>query len=803
MFKLNLTIALRNLWKNKGYTFINIAGLSIGMAGCMLIYIFISYQLRFDQQYKNKDRIYRVTTHATYVDGEGADRGVPMPLAAAMRNDLGMLEQVAALQGSWGIVKVKDTNGELKIKTEERAFYVEPQFFKIFDYTWLEGNPEKALIAPNTVALSKGTATRFFGDWHRAVGQTINYQNEKDLKVTAVFDDLPENNSNLIHIAISYASFEHPKLHSWGSIDSDSECYILLKEGGTLAELEGPKNAFVKKYYQSAGGVGKPDHIFQPLTTIHHDARFTNFSGKVTSIKEMVGLTVIGLFLMITACINFINLATAQAVNRSKEVGVRKVMGSLRQQLIVQFLTETMTLTFFALLLSCVLTEAALPGMSALFKENISFSLVQDPEILLFMLGLVIFTGFLAGIYPALVMSGFSPVLAIKNKVNMGNTSGGALRKILVVLQFAITIVLITGTVVILIQMKYLREKPLGFNSSAIAMINIPDEELNRQKFEILKSRIQKEPGVIAVSLCSQGPSSDANVQNAFAFNSAENEDFQANTKSVDEDYFKTFGLQIIAGRGLSKVTGEFSKDDLIKEFVVNETLLKKLNIKPEDAIGKMITLGSAKAPVVGVLKDFNNMSLKEVISPILFATRKYKFVTLAVKMDIRQMPEVIKHTAQIWNEYYGDYIYHSSFMDETISNYYESERVMGTLFKVFAGVILFIAFIGLFGLISYVATQRTKEMAIRKVLGASTFELVKMLNTSFISLVFFANLIACPIAYILISEWLSGYSYRIEMSIWPFVAAMTISLLITILTVSLRSYKAAKTNPVDALKYE
>jgi putative ABC transport system permease protein len=797
MFKLNLKIALRNLWKHKGYTFINVAGLSIGMASCILIFIFIRYQLSYDQQFANKDRIFRVVSYWKYADGEEFQNGVPKPLAPAMRNDFGMLEEVAALQRAGGIIKVKDASGKVRLKTDERVFYTEPQFFKIFDYPWLEGDPQKALAEPNTVALSEDMAVKFFGDWHKAVGQTINFQNKTDLKVTGVFANIPENTSNPIKIAIAYAGYENRALKSWGSVSSASECYVLLNKGVNVTDLEGPKNAFIKKYYVEKGA-GETDHFFQPLSEIHKDPRYGNFAGKVTGMKEIWGLVVIGMFLLITACINFINLATAQAVSRSKEVGVRKVMGSRRKQLMVQFLTETMTLTVLALLLACVITEAALPGMASLFKEKISFSLVEHPVIFVFMVGMILFVGFMAGFYPAMVMSGFSPALAIKNKVSMGNAGGGNLRKVLVVVQFAITIILITGTLVILKQMKYMREKPLGFNTSAIALPDVPNDSLSVLKYDILKTRILNIPGVQAVSLCSAAPSSDDNNYNNFSYNSTKDADFQVNSKSADEDYFKTFGLQFVAGRPLSK-------SDTIKEYVVNETLLRKLNVKnPEEAIGKIISIGEGfKAPIVGVVRDFNNLSLRETISPILIFARKDRNVTIAIKMDSKQIPEVMKNTEAIWNSVYPDYVYDSTFMDDNIADYYESEKVMGTLFKVFAGVIIFISFIGLFGLISFVASQRTKEMAIRKVLGASTFELVRMLNASFIIMVFLANLVAWPVAYIFISKWLNGYTYRIELSIWPFIASMFISMVITLVTVSFRSYKAAKTNPVDALKYE
>jgi len=799
MFRLNLKIALRNLWKNRGNTFINITGLSIGMASCILIFIFIRYQLSYDQEFKNKDRIYRVVSYWKYAEGEEFSKGVPQPLIPAMRNDFAVTEDVAAIRRSRGVLLIKDAAGKVRLKTEERTFFVEPEFFKIFDYHWLQGDPRKDLLAPNAVALSEEMAIKLFGDWKSAVGQTISYNGKKDLKVTGVFADLPENNSNPVKIAISYASYEDRNTKNWGAVADALECYVLLKDGFSAAAFEAPKNAFMKKYYVDEG-VGKEDIFFQPLSEIHKDVRYGNFSNKITGMSEIYGLVVIGVFLMLTACINFINLATAQAVSRSKEVGVRKVMGSRRQELIVQFLTETITLTAIALLLACAITEAALPSLAGLFKEKLSFSLLENPLIFIFMIGLVLLVGFLAGIYPALVMSGFSPALAIKNKVSVSNTGGGAVRKVLVVVQFAITIILITGTLVIINQMKYMREKPLGFNSSAIALPFVPNDSVSVLKFDILKTRIKAIPGVLSVSLCNDAPTSANNSFTNFSYGGKgkPDEKFQVSTKSGDEDYFKTFGLQFIAGRGLAK-------SDTLKEFVVNETLLKKLNItNPEQAIGKIITLGGDySAPITGVVKDFNNMNLREAITPMVLFSSKRSGEIMSVKMDAHQIPEVMKSVETIWNSYYPDYVFKSSFLDDDIERFYESEKVMGTLFKVFASVIIFIAFIGLFGLISFVAAQRTKEMAIRKVLGASTFELVKMLNTSFVLMVFFANLVAWPVAYIFISKWLAGYTYRIQLSVWPFAAAMCISMIITLLTVSIRSYKAAKTNPVDALKYE
>ena len=799
MFKLNLKIAWRNLWKNKGYTLINILGLSIGMASCILIFIFIRYQMSFDEGFKNEDRIYRITTNWTAADGFSETQGVPKPAPEALRNDFkNEIEKVGAIRQDGGIIKVKDNAGKESIKVLEDVFYAEPEFFQIMNFEWLKGNPVQSLSEPNTVVLSKSMAAKLFGDWNTAVGKIINYQNREDFRVTGILQDMPENTSFPLGIVVSYKTFrghQNEKFNEWGNTSSNDECYFLLKEGVSIDAIRSALPKFSEKYFEK-DAISKEEIGAQALTDIHYNENLGNFANKTMPKKELYGLAIIGAFLLLTACINFINLATAQAVSRSKEVGVRKVMGSLRKQLIFQFLTETLTISVFSLLFACVLTEAALPGMKSLFNENISFSIIQHPVIFIFMLALIIVVSFLAGFYPAMVMSGFSPALAIKNKIT-ANNGGLSLRKILVVLQFTITVILIIGTLVVLRQMKYTREKPLGFNPSAIAMVSVRNDSLSLLKFQILQDRISKIPGILHTSFCRDAPSSSNNNESNFRYNSTEKANFQVNTKMADEHYFETFGLTFVAGKS-------FSKSDTIKEFVVNETTLRKLNVVNfNDAVGKKITIWGITGNIVGVVKDFNNLSLHEPISPVIITQNKEVYRNLAVKMDSKQILSVMPQVEKIWNETYPENFYSSSFVDDDISQYYELERIMGTLFKVFAGVIIFISFIGLFGLISFVATQRTKEVAIRKVLGASTVELVKMLNGSFLMMVFIANLVAWPLAYLFVSKWLSTFTYRIDLSIWPFIVAMIISMLITLVTVSIRSYKAAVANTIDALKYE
>ena len=797
MFKLNLKIALRNLWKYKGYTAINIFGLSIGLASCILIFIFVNYQLSFDKDYANSDRIYRVVTDWKYTDGnEFSSSGTPLPLPAVFRNDFSQFEKVAAIQESGGIIKVKGQVGKAEVKDSEAVFYAEPSFFEIFDYKWLSGNPNQSLTAPNTVVLSEKMAKKYFGDWRKALGNSINFNADKDFKVTGVIKDNPQNSSFPLGIIFSYASYTNKNLKEWGSVSSGSECYVLLKKGITVADLAKPLQQHLNKYENQKDAPGKVNHTFQPLDDIHHNEEYGNFAQQNTPYKQIFGLVVIGLFLLLTACINFINLATAQAISRSKEVGVRKVMGSQRKQLIWQFLSETALITLISLLLACVFAELTLPKMENLFGGDVSFSLFGQPIIFIFLFSLLVLVSFLAGLYPALIMSGFSPALAIKNKV-AANSGGVGLRKTLVVVQFAITAVLIVSTLVVIKQMSFIRDKSLGFDTEAITMVDLPSDSVSQLKYNTFKEKLLAINGVKSLSFNAGAPSSGSNNETSFTYNSSKNQDFQLNVKTADEEYFKTFGLTLVAGKTLSK-------SDTIKEFVVNETLLKKLNVKnPEEAIGKIMKVWGASGPIVGVVKDFNNYSLHEAIAPIAIFARKSRYSNAAIKLDKREIGRAMKNIESTFNATFPDYVYQNNFFDESLKGYYETERIMGALFKVFAGVVIFISFIGLFGLISFVATQRTKEIAIRKVLGASNLELIKMLNSSFLWMVLIANMVAWPVAYIFVNQWLASFQYRIELSVWPFILAMLISMTITIITVTLRSYRAAKANTIDALKYE
>jgi len=795
MFKLNLKIALRNLWKNKGYTLINVFGLAVAMASCILIFLFIRYQLSFDGSYKNEDRIYRFVTNWKYNSFDDYSQGVPIPHAAAARSEISGLDKVAAIARDWGVIAVKDEKGREKLKIDQQVFYAEPDFFNIFSIPWLSAKPLNEFAELNTVVLSESMAKKFFGSASNAVGKDIMLSNSLNLKVAGVFKDMSENSSLPLEVVISYATYYARDNKDWASVSSEQECFVMLKEGFSLNDVQPALDKFNDKYYHKEDISGNQTAALQALREIHFDQRYGSFSGPGITKKELYVLGIIGLFLMLTACINFINLATAQAVNRSKEVGVRKVMGSRRNQLVMQFLTETVAIVLMALLIACVLVELVIPGLQNLLDIHEAFSILKYPIIFLFFLIMVIVVSFLAGFYPAMVISGFSPILAIKNKVAV-NSDNLSLRKVLVVVQFAITIVLIISTLVIMRQMDYVRKQPLGFNPESVLLVNVPNDSLGRVRTQLLKEKIKHIPGVADLSLCTQAPMSGRNNTTSFYINGTENKDFEVRLMQADSRYYDLFDLKVIAGKLPAQ-------SDTLNGYVVNETFVKNSFLgKPEQAIGTVISQNGNTSPIVTVVDDFNDHSLKEQISPLLIYQR-HNYNRMAIKIDTKQIMPVTKEIEKLWTATFPEGVYGQVFLNDDINKFYKGEQIMGVLFRSFAGLIIFISFIGLFGLISFVASQRTKELAIRKVLGASTLELVKMLNSSFLLMVFIANLVAWPLAYLFVSKWLQGFAYRMHLDVWPFAVSMCISMIITLLTVSIRSYKAAVANTIDALKYE
>ncbi|HTD39909.1 MAG TPA: ABC transporter permease, partial [Mucilaginibacter sp.] len=628
MIKNYFKTAWRNLLRNKSYATINIIGLSVGIAACTLIFLIIQFETSFDTFHSKKDRIYRVITAFHNPDGINLSSGTPLPISEGLRIDFPQLKSVAGIMqndGSHYSIGNGSKGETVKKFKEDWAYYVEPQFFEIFDFGWLAGDKKTALSEPYTVVLSQDEADKFFGNWHDAMGKIIKYENKTDLKVTGIIKNTPANTDFPLKLMVSFATMRvkgsdhYGNLKDWVSTFGDNSCFVILPDNMTEARFDQNLKAFVKKH--KPADYVKDGLQLQPLKDMHYNTDVNVFGGHPFSKQLINVISLIGLFLLLIACVNFINLATAQAVNRSKEVGIRKVLGSSRNQLVFQFICETLIITLFAVVLATIIAELALPMLNSLLEIQLSGAFLSNPILLLFLVGTIICVTLLSGFYPALVLSGFNPIEALKNKIKAGKSSGISLRRTLVVVQFMIAQFLVIGTLVIIYQMDYFRNKSLGFDKDAIMTVPFPGDSISRTKINTLRDQLLQQPGIKDVSFSFASPSDNNGWNTDFKFNNSQKQtDFSANLKWADAEYFKLYNIQFVAGQ-------PYSKGDTIHGWVVNETLIHKLGVRdPKDAIGKYIKLWDDKkryAPIVGVVKDFNIGSLKNEIPPVLMSTWK------------------------------------------------------------------------------------------------------------------------------------------------------------------------------------
>ena len=802
MIKNYFKTAFRNLWRNKNFTVINIAGLAVGIAVCLCIFLVIQFELSFDNFHANKDRIYRVITEQQNADGPRPTEGVPFPLPKALHNDFPSMVSTPVYSGRDDQIIIADeANGQTvkKIKEEKGVFFAEPSLFKIFDYPLLAGE-YASLKDPNTALLSKATAEKYFGDWQKAMGKTIKRNNKQLLKITGILADVPDNTDMQIKILASIETMKDEfasNANDWQSVSSSYTCYVLLPEGMKAENMNNQLAVFAKKYRKDPAD--KNRQLLQPLSDIHYNETIGNFLDRRISKSLINTLWLIATFILGIACVNFINLSTAQAFNRAKEVAVRKVMGSSRQQLRLQFFSETALITMISIILSVLLVLLGLPYVSSILKLPLSLSFIHNPAILVFLLLTAVIVVLLAGFYPALVLSRFNPVTALKSKVAAGRTKGISLRRGLVVFQFVVAQALIIGTVILVKQMNYFRNYSMGFDKEAIVNIAFPEDSTGRTKLDYLKNKLLAIDGVKSASFSYASPADNGNWSSNFRFDHADSEtDWNANLKWADADYLKTYSIPLIAGRNLTA-------SDTAREFLVNETLLKRLGIKdPQQAINKEIDLwGEMKFSIVGVVKDFNAMSLRQGIVPVLITTAKNFYSTAGIKLDTKNMSTTLKNVEALWNETYPDFVYEQKFLDVKIENFYGQENKLADLFKIFAALAIFLSCLGLYGLASFMAVQKTKEVGIRKVLGASVNNIIFLFSKEFLLLIGIAFLVAAPLAWYFMHGWLQDFVYRVNISWWVIALAGLIAVAVAMLTISFKAVKAAVTNPVKSLRSE
>jgi len=799
MLKNYFKTALRNLRRNKGYAFINITGLAIGVAACILIFLVIQYETSFDNFHNNRDHIYRIGTAFHGPDGVRYTRGICFPAGKQLKLDYPQVEKVASIFGQQGdqVTVMDETGKPTKKKFNEKGlFFIEPAFFEIFNFPFLAGDPKTALSEPKTAVITQATAEKYFGDWHKAIGRTIKYTDHTVCKVTGVLKNIPVNSDFPIDVALSFKTSEYDSSQDWVSTRSDLNIFTVLPPDMTRAQFNNNLVALTKKHKPAE--YAKDVFVSQPLSDIHFNKDFGNYSGHTFSRELITALSLIGLFLLIIACINFINLATAQAVNRAKEVGVRKVLGSRKKDLIFQFLSETFIITVFSVLLALVISTSVLPLLNKLLETNVIMKITTP--MLLFLAGVIVLVTVLSGFYPAIVLSGFNPITALKSKLTTKAVGGLSLRRGLVVLQFVIAQALIMGTIIIVSQMNYFRNASMGFNKDAVIYVTMPNDSISVTKHQTLKTLLLQNPGVQNVSYSTFTISDNGHWNSDFRFDNRPNKtDFGADFKWADADVFKTFNLQVVAGR-------PYQQTDTIRELVVNETMVKRLGLKnPQDIINKKMNFwdGAIFAPVVGVVKDFNGGSLAGAIQPTVMGSWNAAYGTVAIKIHPQQLKQTLAAIEKTWTDLYPDFVYQYQFLDDKIAGFYKQEDQLSQLYKIFAGIAIFISCLGLYGLISFMAVQRTKEVGIRKVLGASVGNIVYIFSKEFTLLICIAFLVAAPLAYYFMHKWLTNFTFRITIGAGVFIITILASVIIAWVTVGYRAVRAALANPVKSLRSE
>lgn len=793
MIKNYLKIAFRNLWRHRVFSFINIMGLTVGMAACFLIFLYIRFELSYDSFHTKADRIHRIVcdikTPTEVINAAGPSWAVP----PNVKDEFSEVESFVRIIVDDVLVR----KGDIKFQ-EDNALWADSSFFQMFDFKLIKGDAKTALNEPFTVVLSETTAKKYFGD-SNPIGQTLLITGERSpAKITGVMKDIPENSQirgDLVFAMSTITKVWNQNLDKqWGNYGA--QAYILLKPGVNAKQLESKFPAFLERRNGTEMKKGQmyATLLLEPLRDVY--LRSTRNGNNTGNINNVYIFSVVAVFILLIACINFINLTTARSTERAKEVGIRKVVGAARAQLGRQFIGESVILCLIAFLLSIVIASLLLPLFNDLSGKIISQGIWDKPSYLFILFLAAIGIGLLAGIYPALVLSSFQPVIVLKGRFATGSR-GTLLRKGLVVAQFSISVALIIGTIVVYNQMSYMRNRELGFSKDQVMVINSSGDPGKNAFNEALKSI----PGVKSTALSSSVPGSG----NPGAYSEIENKkgDLQiANLDLyyVDFDYIDQYKIKVLAGRGFSREFGT----DTTQAMILNEAAVKMFGYSsPQEAIGRRFKQWGREGKIVGVIKDFHFRSLQQPIKPLSMRIEPRGSNLISANVAAANLPATIAAIEAKWKTMIPTRPFSYYFLDEFFDRQYRSEERFGNLFLNFAVLAIFISCLGLLGLASYSTMQRTKEIGIRKVMGASVHGIINLLSKEFLTLVVLSFLIAMPAAWYLMNSWLEDFAYRTKISWWVFVLAGSIAILIAMLTVSFQAIKAAIANPVKSLRTE
>jgi len=814
MLKNYFVTIIRNLTRNKLGTIINVTGLAVSIACCIAIYVFLKHEQTFDHFHKKADRIHRIVFEDKTSQGTDYGGYTSFPVAKALRNDFPGLETVTQIYvRNSMVVQIESDGGQRKRFEENETTFADEYFFKTFDFPVISGSRSGLLSTPDEVVLTKKIADKFFGnvnDYNTLINKTIIID-KQPYRITAILADMPRNSNVPCNMLLSFRDFErrNPVLvTNWLDNYSESYTFVTLPHDMSAARFDALLVAFKNKYLPADHAARIKFHP-QPLAEVHTDEQYEGTLYATPGIL-IVAFIVMGAIVLLTACINFINLATAQSIKRSKEIGIRKTLGSKRWQLMARFLGETFVITALASVIAVGMADWFLDAFNDYLSFIVNFGLAIDWTVIAFLFILTLLITFVAGFYPAWVMSSFKPILALKSGIRSKNTGFSnrfSLRKALVVLQFIVTQLLIIGTVVVATQMNYFYSKHPGYQKEGVLTVEVPGND--QQKLDRFRTLLSANPNIKAITFSSGPPTSAATSYSDVRLPedaSADNRSMER--KFIDNDFLRTFNIKLVTGRDLRKSDMVTIGDSLVKyNVLLNKKATKMLGFQsPEAAVGKQILVNNRdQATVVGVTDDFYNTSLQKSVDPCLLFYGTNWMSMAGIRINQKADPSINSFIQKNWESVYPDNIYKANTVDDYIKHkaFYVLEDIMFQAFKIFVGIAIVIGCMGLYGLVAFLAAQRQKEIGVRKVLGSSVRGIVYLFSKEFTWLIVIAFLIAAPLGYLAMSSWLETFVNRISLHAGYFIVAFILSLVVAGLTISFQSIKAARVNPVKSLRSE
>lgn len=816
MIKNFFSIALRTLWNNRVFSAINILGLSIGISASLVIFLLVQYEFSFDKQHPGGERIYRVVTNFTFSGEAMGNSGVTVQLAKAVPGAISGLEATAMFRTTNEdpsvTIKEANTGNPLKFRHERHVVYADRHYFSMFPYEWIAGSPATSLQQPYQVVLTDSLLSKYFPGLTpaSAIGRELFFNDTVRTVVSGVIKPLQQRSDLSFSTFISLSTLNDTRLkpedwENWGSTTSATQLYVRLAPGTQPAQTKKLITELYNKNHKEEDSYNKTVYELQPLSNLHFEEGYGTYGEPTAHKPTLYGLMVIAVFLLLLGCINFINLTTAQASRRAKEVGIRKTMGSSRKQLTIRFLAETFLLTILAVILSCAMVPLLLKAFSGFIPPRLQFNLIQQPAVWLFLLGLALVVSLLSGFYPAYILTRFKPVLVLKNQAyaNTHQSRTSWLRKTLTVSQFVVAQVFIIATLLVSQQISYSLTMDMGFRKDAIVWIRNPWNSTVKDGKQLLAAKLRGIPEIAMLSLSNNPPTGNATWSSTFKYHDGKKEiSTNVQLKQADTNYVPMYQMKLLAGRNLTA-------SDTTTEFLINETYTRILGFQhPADAVGKYIKQETKPLLIVGVVQDFHQKSLHEPIKPLMIGNAAEFQDGFNILLQPRQATgdtwkRALQKIENTWKKVYPEEDFEYKFVDETIAEYYGKEQRTARLLHWATGLSVFISCLGLLGLVIFTTTQRTKEIGVRKVLGASLSQIVALLSKDLLLLVMLAFALAVPLAWWGMHRWLEQFAYRTDISWWIFIISGAAMAFIALLTLSLQTIRAAMANPVKSLRTE